>query len=140
MKHTVQLIQIGLENVEVININVKDVEYMEIAGITGRDTIGKYDKKISKTTQCRKLVLCINKRANVKYLTYGGLSKDTVFERLSRFNDIVDVSYLDEQKNKTEVIYVPWDSKTTCYEENINQCSKIDDDGNLYIVINGAND
>ena len=89
--------------------------------------------------------ICINKKVDKKYTTYGGPSDLTVFERLSKFNDIVDITYLDENNNILESIYVPWRDKATdnsCFsgETNLNQTSKIDKDGNLEIIIKGEHE
>ena len=145
MEQEIKYIQIGLENVEVINIDVKNIEYMSIHGIADRDTISWCDKKIHKSKYCQSLHICINKKVDKKYSTYGGDSDLTVFERLSKFNDIVDITYLDGNKNRVESIYVPWRNKVTdnswfSGETNLNQSSKIDKDGNLEILVKGEHE
>ena len=145
MEKEIKYIQIGLENVEVINIDVKNIEYMSIHGIAERDTISWCDKKIHKSKYCQSLHICINKKVDKKYSTYGGDSDLNVFERLSKFNDIVDITYLDGNKNRVESIYVPWRNKVTdnswfSGETNLNQSSKIDKDGNLEILIKGEHE
>ena len=145
MEQEIKYIQIGLENVEVINIDVKNIEYMNIHGIADRDTISWCDKKIHKSKYCQSLHICINKKVDKKYSTYGGDSDLNVFERLSKFNDIVDITYLDGNKNRVESIYVPWRNKVTdnswfSGETNLNQSSKIDKDGNLEILIKGEHE
>ncbi len=107
MKREIKYIQIGLENVEVINIDVRNIEYMSIHGIADRDTISWYDKKIDRSKCCQSLHICINKKVDKKCTTYGGASDLTVFERLSKFKDIVDITYLDGNKNILESICVP---------------------------------
>ena len=89
--------------------------------------------------------LCINKKADKKYPTYGGDSDLTVFERLSKFKDIVDITYLDGNKNILESICVPWRDKITdnywfSGETNLNQSSKTDKDDNLEILIKGEHE
>lgn len=113
MEQEIKYIQIRLENVEVINIDVKNIEYMSIHEIADRDTISRCDKKIDKSKYCQSLHICINKKVDKKYLTYGGVSDLTVFERLSKFNNIVGITYLDGNKNRLESIYVPWRNKVT---------------------------
>ena len=142
MKQEIKYIQIGLENVEVINIDVNNIDYMSLHGIADRDTISRCDKKIDRSKYCQSLHICINKKVDKKYPTYGGSSDLTVFERLSKFNDIVDITYLDGDKNRLESIYVPWRDKVAdnswfSGETNLNQSSKIDKDGNLEILIKG---
>lgn len=130
MGQEIKYIQIGLENVEIINIDVKNIEYMSIHGIADRDTISRCDKKIDKSKYCQFLHICINKKVDKKYPTYGGDSDLTVFERLSKFKDIVDITYLDGNKNILESICVPWRDKVTdnswfSGETNLNQSSKM---------------
>lgn len=142
MEQEIKYIQIGLENVEVIDIDVKNIEYMSLHGIADRDTISRCDKKIDRSKCCQSLHICINKKVDKKYSTYGGPSDLTVFERLSKFNDIVDITYLDGNKNRLESVYVPWRDKATdnswfSGETNLNQFSKIDKDGNLEILVKG---
>jgi len=145
MEQEIKYIQIGLENVEVINIDVKNIEYMSLHGIAEQDSISRCDKKVAKSKYCHSLHICINKKVDKKYPTHGGPSDLTVFERLSKFNDIVDITYLDGNKNKLESVYVPWRDKMTdnswfSGETNLNQSSKIDKDGNLEILIKGEHE
>ena len=136
MKQEIKYIQIGLENVEVINIGIEDIEYMDLDVISDRDTIYKWgEKNIERWRYCQKLHICINKKVDKEYPTYGGTSDFTVFERLLKFNDIVDITYLDGNKNRVESIYVPWKDNASNEDENDNQLSKLDKDGNLEILI-----
>ena len=145
MEQETKYMQIGLENVEVINIDVKNIEYMSLHGIAERDTISRCNKKVSRSKYCQSLHICINKKADKKYSTYGEDIDLTVFERLSKFNDIVDITYLDAEKKRLETIYVPWSDKATdnpwlSDDINLNQSSKIDKDGNLEILIKGEHE
>lgn len=139
MEQEIKYIQIGLENVEVINIDVKNIEYMSLHGIADRDTISRCDKKVAKSKYCQSLHICINKKVDKKYPTYGGPSDLTVFERLSKFNDIVDITYLDGNKSRLESIYVPWKDENENEYVNANQKVKLDKEGNLLVVIEGEN-
>lgn len=145
IEQEIKYIQIGLENVEVINIDVKSIEYMSIHGIADRGTISRCDKKVANSKYCHSLHICINKKVNKKYPTYGGPSEFTVFKRLAKFNDIVDITYLDGNKNKFESIYVPWRDKVAnnswfSREINLNQSSKIEKDGNLVSLVKGEHE
>lgn len=145
MEQEIKYIQIGLENVEVIDIDVKNIEYMSLHGIADRDTISRCDKKVWRSKYCQSLHICINKKADKKYSNYGEDIDLTVFERLSKFDDIVDITYLDDKKNRLETIYVPWSDKATdnpwfSGDTNINQSTKIDKDGNLEILVKGEHE
>lgn len=94
IKQEIKYIQIGLENVEVINIDVKNIEYMSLHGIADRDTISRYDKKIDKSKYFQSLHICINKKVDKKYPTYGGANDLTVFERLSKFSKTLSISLI----------------------------------------------
>ena len=65
---------------------------MSIHGIADRGTISRCDKKIDISKYCHSLRICIIKKVDRKYPTYGGPSDLTVFERLSKFSDIVDIT------------------------------------------------
>ena len=135
MEQETKYIRIGLENVEIIDIDIKNIKYMCIHGITNRDTISKSHKKVVSDKYCQSLHISIYKKADKKYPTYGGLSEMTIFERLYEHNDIIDISYLDENKKEIKQIYVPWKSLTPSGEENANQFCRCDKDGDLEILI-----
>ncbi len=65
---------------------------MSLYRIAEQDTISKYDKKVANSKYCHSLHICIIKKVDKKYPTYGGPSDLTVFERLSKFSDIVDIT------------------------------------------------
>lgn len=67
---------------------------MSIHGIADQDTISRYDKKIDKSKYCQSLHICINKKVDKKYPTYGGASDLTVFERLSKFSKTLSISLI----------------------------------------------
>ena len=67
---------------------------MSIHGIADRDTISRYDKKIDKSKYCQSLHICINKKVDKKYSTYGVASDLTVFERLSKFSKTLSISLI----------------------------------------------
>lgn len=139
MEERIHFIQIVLENVETINIDINDIEFMHINGICEQDFIYRTaEKKIQKNKWCSSINICINKRAD-KYYDTGWYDDLTVFQRIQKWSDIVSISYLDESKNEVETIYVPWlDEKCDC--DNHYQSSKIDKDGNLEIIIKGEHE
>ena len=142
MKQEIKYIQIGLENVEVINIDIKNIEYIKIHGIADWDTISRCDKKINRSKYGQSLHICINKKVDKKYPTYGGPSDLPIFERLSKFNHVVVFTYWDRNKNRPQSVYVPWRHKVadnSCFsgETNLIQTTKINKDGNLEILVKG---
>lgn len=118
---------------------------MSLHCIAEQDSISRCDKKVVKSEYCQSLQICINKKVDKKYPNYGGSNDLTVFERLPKFNDIVDITNLDGNKNILESIYVSWRDKVTdnswfSGETNLNQTSKIDKDGNLEIIAKGEHE
>ena len=81
-----------IRKVEVINIDVKNIKYMSLYGIAEQDNISRCDKKVANSKYCHSLHICIIKKVDKQYPTYGGPSDLTVFERLSKFSDIVDIT------------------------------------------------
>jgi hypothetical protein len=131
----VKYIQLGLENVEAINIDIDDIKLMDIDQIYENDVIYECSsiRKIEKRKYCKYVKLIIKKNADKLYDTtwYNDL---TSFQRLLEFPDIVDISYLDKDGNLLDSILVPWDYLDD--EENGFQTSQIDENENLEIVIN----
>ena len=124
-------LEIVLENVEVIEMEAGCIEDIDVRGWKnlGHSTNDRKDD----IYHCDFLRLCISKAADRPYPTYGGLSQDSVFERLLKFHDIVYINYLDSQKQITKTIYVPWDESSDT--DNGYQSTKINEDGNLEILI-----
>ena len=125
-------LRIGLENVDVIEIDARYIEDFEDSFVLKNLGLSTNDRK-DDIYHCDFLRLCISKAADRPYPTYGGLSQDSVFERLLKFHDIVYINYLDSQKQITKTIYVPWDESSDT--DNGYQSTKINEDGNLEILI-----
>ena len=125
-------LRIGLENVDVIEIDARYIEDFEDSFVLKNLGLSTNDRK-DDIYHCDFLRLCISKAADRPYPTYGGLSQDSVFERLLKFHDIVYINYLDSQKQITKTIYVPWDESSDT--DNGYQSTKINEDGNSEILI-----
>ena len=125
-------LRIGLENVDVIEIDARYIEDFEDSFVLKNLGLSTNDRK-DDIYHCDFLRLCISKAADRPYPTYGGLSQDSVFERLLKFHDIVYINYLDSRKQITKTIYVPWDESSDT--DNGYQSTKINEDGNLEILI-----
>jgi len=131
MDRNVKYIQLGLENCEVIDIDIKDINYMMVDGIYECDIIGG-SKEVEKRRYCKEVELIINKRADKDYEERWDESLK-VFERLIKFPDIVGITYLDSNKESIESTLVPWFDYDD--EDNNYQTGKIDSAGNLVIHI-----
>lgn len=132
-------IDIVLENVESICIDLKNIEYIHLEGV--RDYEDKFENSDCRKC-CRSLKLCINKKANKKYPSFcDEISELKMFDRLKKYNDIVYIQYLDNEKNVLETMYVPWDVDDDCYETwtNPNMKTNINEKGDLEIIIEEIN-
>lgn len=133
MEKEVKYIRFDLENCEDITINVKDIVEMRIGNLTETHKIYPLDKfkTIVKSYDCSYLYICISKNARVTGNCWGS---PVCIERLINFNDIVDIVYLDGNKEEELMkIYVPYDDNA--HEDNLNQSYRYDSRDNLEILI-----
>lgn len=137
MKREVKFIDLDMENTESFTFSIKDIEYMDMDGITESHSIGEFHKEVSKQRQCKSLYLCINKRADKYYDSFDEPSEETIFERIMSMNDIVSIGYLDKNKKVIERIYLPYEEATDDDDDyaNYNQHSLLNKRGNLRIVV-----
>lgn len=144
----VKYIEIVLENCEVIRINIEHIEFLSVRGIAFNDFFSIYTdgkKRIERNTSCKYLNIVINKKADKIYKSFGMFPDFTVFERLTKHDDITAIDYLDGNAETIESISVPWKDKVYedgyVSEENSScQSSKIDENGNLEIIIKGEDE
>ena len=124
-------LEIVLENVEVIEMEAGCIEDIDVRGWKnlGHSTNDRKDD----IYHCDFLRLCISKAEDQCYLSDGKLSQYSVFERLLKFRDIAYITYLNREKTPTKTIYVPWDEGSDT--DNCYQSTKINEDGNLEILI-----
>ena len=138
MEQEIKYVQIGLENTEVIDVEVTDIQFMLIEGIKGFDTIPTAPvKTVKRRKTCSSFFIILKKKIDKKYRTYGGLSKYTVFERLIKYSDIVDITYLNESKGVVDSLNVPWKEWRDAGETNNYQHNKVNEYGDLEILIKG---
>jgi len=135
-------ITFGLENCDYITIDGKYIGNFLVGDITTSirriacNAIGKMDV-------CNKFIIEIHKDANSPHRPFEQLdSKENVFDRLVKYNDITSISfdlintYYEENQSLTVEhydYYVSWIGDSD--ENNESQKSYISDEGNLYIVI-----
>lgn len=119
---------------------------IEFEGIESVEVSGEYVKQFKNidnfyldengnTVEARKLLVVLDKNANREY-DDGFSSEQTVFDRITSFNDIVDFEIQDEESEY---------SVFTNYEDdrcgnNKNQYTKIDENGDLHILITDNED
>ena len=117
---------------------------MSLYRIAEQDTISKCDKKVANSKYCHSLRICIIKKVDKKYPTYGGPSDLTVFERLSKFGDIVDITQTVIRTDLNRFMFLKEIKLPTTHsfssKANLNQSTKIEKDGSLEILIKGEHE
>ena len=87
------------------------------------------------TIEARKLVIVLDKNANKEY-NDGFSSENTVFDRITSFNDIVDFEIQDEESE--HIVFTNYEDDRC--GNNKNQYTKIDENGDLHILITDNED
>lgn len=85
--------------------------------------------------EARKLVIVLDKNANKEY-NDGFSSEQTVFDRIISFNDIVDFEIQDEESE--HIVFTNYEDDRC--GNNKNQYTKIDENGDLHILITDNED
>lgn len=80
--------------------------------------------------EARKLVIVLDKNANKEY-NDGFSSEQTVFDRITSFNNIVDFEIQDEESE--HIVFTNYEDDRC--GNNKNQYTKIDENGDLHILI-----
>lgn len=87
------------------------------------------------TIEARKLLVVLDKNANREY-DDGFSSAQTVFDRITSFNDIVDFEIQDEESE--HIVFTNYEDDRC--GNNKNQYTKIDENGDLHILITDNED
>lgn len=142
MELNVKYVRFELENCQRVTVRIDNLERFELEGICENDGLMPCVRKnvIDRTWRCKKMTVCISKEADKKIEFWDKVDGFTNFERLTAYNDIVSITYLDDSGLDMESIYLPWKDEVNsegriCDTENANQSSRLDDDGNLLIVV-----
>ncbi len=138
MEERVTFVDIGFENLECITLNVNDIVSMRLEGISENHSIiwCRSDKNIEKWKSCSSFHLVISPNANKQYNVFGDIkSKDTVFERFQKYNDIVNIGYLNVHGVLLDSFNVSWKDKDDEGLENVYQKSFINEKGELEVII-----
>lgn len=131
-------IEFGFENLDSIAINT---DHIKILNMADRQTAFEKihgEKSIRKVITIGEMAMMINKCANIERHEFNNIEfeKQMTFYRFLEFNDITSIHF-DSEDNSGAIehhdLYVKW----TGYNEYTNdaQKTKLDDDGNLLIVI-----
>ena len=128
----IKYLKLGLENCETITIDIENVEILDVKGIT-EEQMYRDGYKFNVTRRCKSVRLLL-KEDRIYQPPYVKEQR-SVFNRLEMYEDIVDISYLDKDKNTLDNIYVPWKDNSLGVVENAYQTSKRYSDGSMEIVI-----
>lgn len=131
----VKSVNLILENCEVINIEPQYLGQLLLDKI--RTKVYRIAmNSISKMQVVNRVAIEIFSEANVPYDSFGEESKETIFERLSNYNDIAQIELIyDDDCKDTEIFVVNWEDDDKCGCTNKLQKSYISKPGNLYITI-----
>lgn len=130
----VKKINILFENLEELTLDIEAFRVLAIHNVSENLVWGAGEP--IKYQGCGKLVAIISKDFDelIQDENYGD---HTVFERLTRIDDIVSVILLDENGNELASIFVEW--WDDCETQNYNQITDIRQDGDLWISISPDN-
>ena len=132
MKLDIKYIELGLENCETILIDIDDVEILDIGDISEHHLYRDgYKLETSKHCKYVRLLLKENRLYQPPYLK----EQVYIYDRLEAYQDIVDIAYLDKDKNQSDIICVPWKDNSFGSVVNEYQTSKRKDDRSLEIII-----
>lgn len=124
--------------IKTLKIEFKGIESVEVSGEyvkQFKNIDNFYLDEDGNMVEARKLVIVLDKNANKEY-NDGFSSDQTVFDRITSFNDIVDFEIQDDESE--HIIF-------TNYEEdgignNKHQYTMVDENGNLHILITDNKD
>ena len=131
----IKYIELGFENIEALIIPIEDVNKLVLSPVIDDSHIisSGNNHRLYKTSHSEKVELLLYGKANKPY-TNDMSSARTVFERIKLFSDIVDISYLDEDKNPIQSISVPWEDDPNDDSYNLLQKAYFYDDGLLVMI------
>ncbi len=131
----VKSVNLILENCEVINIEPQYLGQLFLDKI--RTKVYRIAmNSISRMQVVNRVAIEIFSEANVPYDSFGEESKETIFERLTNYNDITQIELIyDDDCRDTELFIVNWEDDDKCGCTNKLQKSYISKPGNLYITI-----
>lgn len=124
--------------IKVLKLEFEGIESVEISGksIKQFKSIDNfYLDENGNTVEARKLVIVLDKNANKEY-NDGFSSEQTVFDRITSFNDIVDFEIQDEESE--HIVFTNYEDDRC--GNNKNQYTKIDENGDLHILITDNED
>lgn len=131
--NNIKEIELCLENCTSVTIPYNDIQFMHIDNITKSLTVRhtsckqKYNCYVTYNCECFEIVILPSANVNGKYNGYG--EDETVFSRLTQYDDITSIMITCEDGTK-ENIYPKWSGQ----DINCNQTTTIEED-KLHIVI-----
>lgn len=124
--------------IKTLKIQFKGIESVEVSGEyvkQFKNIDNFYLDENGDMIEARKLVIVLDKNANKEY-NDGFSSEQTVFDRIISFNDIVDFEIQDEESE--HIVFTNYEDDRC--GNNKNQYTKIDENGDLHILITDNED
>ena len=130
-----------MKNIESIILHCENCESLEVEGrhigeifiIDIKENICKHGSGIRHYKTCEDFVLEINSDANKRYKTFGLMSDDTLFDRITNQKDIVSITIKYNDRSIDDDIYVQYKEKET-FLSNEYQNVYMSNLNHLYIV------
>ena len=131
----VKSVNLVLENCEVINIDAQYFGQLLLEKI--RTKVYRVAmNSISRMQVVNRVAIELFSEANVPYDSFGEESRETIFDRLTNYNDIAQIELIyDDEGKDTELFIVNWVDDDQCGCTNKLQKSYTSKPGNLYILI-----
>ena len=129
-----RIVQLGLMNGEMIRLPLELIDCLQIFGISENHYVTKEFPFVDKYKYCSRAFIKLSKAVVTTYLKK---TDTTILDRLTQFNDISEITYLNRNGKFIDRILVPWEDMNEDGIENKNQFSCVDNQGNLEISING---
>lgn len=130
-----------MKNIESIILYCENCESIEIEGryigeilVLGmKENIKRHGNALRQYRRCEDFVLEIHKDANKKYKTFGMISDDVLFDRISNVPDIVSITIKYDDGTMDDNIYVPYKEQDT-FLVNKYQNVYCSDVNHLYVI------
>lgn len=123
----IKSISLLCENLSEITLEPKDVELLNISGLTGQ--IQKISDEFQVIDVCTQVAMVIRRDAN-QIMQHPFGEYGSMFNMLNTDHCIFALRV--ESDDETGIVYVPWDGDL----ENLYMDTKLTEDGDLLIVIN----
>lgn len=137
MEKEISYIKLGLMDLTSIDIKFEDIVSISLRDITENHCFWEGSNKLDIAKYCKQFTLILNSDADRK-LEDG--TDMTVFERLTKYMDVIRITYFDEDDEIIDEVWFSWNDKYLDGEENTYQTTRFKKDGSLVIKVEETDD